>query len=174
MSSTCVDQSFGVQPRDAQLSNLKVNGIAALNKAVDCKLNAVDATITKLKAKVANITTLVTTTNTVEDGVFTVNDCGAPQTWTVTGTIKKLNGIVYLNLIFTRNAPNILAPCNPIGSISAGFTPPFDITVSAPVTISGVPSPSSITILANGNIDAAFTPTVNPGDYINLVTSYAV
>jgi len=176
MSSTsCSDQSFGIQPKDAQLSNLKVNGIAALNKAVMCRLDAVEASITKLKAKMATITNLVaTSTNFIEAGCFTVNDCGAPATWTATGSVQKLNGIVSLNLVFIRNAPAFLAPCDPVGTLSCGFAPPNTITVAVSTIVGGIPGTGSVQISPNGNVSAAFAGTTGAGDSVTLITSYAV
>jgi len=172
MSSLCVDTSFGLRPRDVQLSNLKVNNISALNKTVSCQLDTNNALICKLEADVAIVNTLITNATTVEDGVFTINVCSPIQAWSVSGTIKKLDGVVYLNLIFTRNSPGILAPCNPIGTISAGFTPPFDISVAGSTLVGGVYSPNTVQISATGDVSAPFAGTTGVGDQINLVTSY--
>jgi len=53
--SSCIDQSFGLQPKDTQYSNLNVNGIAALNKAVMCQLDAVKASISSLPDVCTNL-----------------------------------------------------------------------------------------------------------------------
>jgi len=37
-SSSCIDRSFGLLPKDTQLSNMKVNYISAQNKLVSCQV----------------------------------------------------------------------------------------------------------------------------------------